>query len=827
MLSERTAKENARLAAGLRNVSAGVTIVEPMASDGFRRTYVNPAFGAMTGYDPDELVGRDWQTLLGPDTDPDAVEKIIWALRNQEAAAVEILYYRKDGTPFWNEVSLAPVFIADGTLNFYLCMHVDVTARVRVRLTLEERTSMLADAERIAHLGHWTWEIKTGRVWWSDEVYRLHGLDPARTQPTFKALLASYHHKDRAAAERILREAADSGAAFAYDARLVRPGGEVRWVHIEGRHVTRVSGATCLFGIMQDITQQRDAEEAIKGREEKYRRLMETVPLGIKEIDTQGRIIYANPVHDLELGYSSDEMIGASVFDLIPDENSRRQALTEFRNVINGRQAHFTSAYRTAAGKIVDVEVRAAATRDSHGRVDSIITVTSDITERLSYEKRLRQLAYYDGLTDLGNRRLFREYLETALSRNGQGRIVAVALINVDNFKLINEAFGRETGDFVITSLAKRLQRGVADGEQIGRVDGDELGIVIAGSRDRGALVGRLRDLKSALEGPLDWEGRRIDVSLSVGAAVWPQDAADGDQLLQAADTALRDVKQHEPGSVRFYSAEMKTAAEEFMVMRSRLREARGRSEFFVEYQPQVELHSNRIVGFEALVRWRTPQGKIVPPSEFIPVAEETGDIVPLGWWVFATVCEQINAWKAAGLRLAPVSVNLSARQVLQDDLAPRVAKILQGTGVNSRYVQLELTETALMVDSRGALRRMQEISDLGIGMALDDFGTGYSSLSHLSRFPIETLKIDRSFIVEMTRSTKQASLVSAIIAMGNQLGLDVMAEGVETERQLRFLKSHQCDMAQGFYYSRPVSAADATDMLKLGVIRPLLVEAM
>ncbi|HET7369901.1 MAG TPA: EAL domain-containing protein [Gammaproteobacteria bacterium] len=817
---------NGRLAIALHNAAGGVTIVEPSDGDGFRTVYANPAFERMTGYGAAELIGRDWQVLHGADTDPEAVEKAIWALRGHEPATVEFLYYRKNGTPFWNQVNLTPIFDAGGTLDFYLCMHADVTERVRVRLTLEERTAMLADAERIAHLGHWSWELETGRVWWSEEVYRMRGLDPARTQPTLELTLSSYHPGDRDAAQRILRHAADEQVPFSYDTRIVRPGGEIRHAHIEGRHVTRVSGASWLFGIIQDVTEQRQADDALRRREEQYRRLMETVPLGIKEIDTRGRIIYTNPVHDLDLGYSREEMIGKSVFDLIPTENLRGEAVRHFRTVLQGRPVQFNTAYRAADGKVIDVDVRAAATRDSRGRVDSIITVTTDITQRLGYEKRLRQLAYYDSLTGLGNRGLFREYLDQALSAE-PGRILAVALINVDNFKIINEAFGRETGDFVINSLASRLQQCAADGEQIARMGGDELGVIIAGSRDRSSLVRRLRDLKSALESPLEWQGYRIDLSLSVGAAAWPHDAGGPDELLQAADTAVRDVKENEPGGIRFYSAAMKTAAEEFMVLRSRIREALARDEFFLEYQPQVDLDTNRIVGFEALVRWRTPQGKVIQPDRFIPVAEESGDIALLGWWILKTVCAQINAWKHTGLTVVPVAVNLSARQLLQDDLAGRVGEILRSAGVDSRHIQLELTETALMADSRGALRRMEEISDLGISMALDDFGTGYSSLSHLARFPIETLKIDRSFIVEMTRSTKQASLVSAIIAMGNQLGLDVMAEGVENERQLRFLKSHQCDMAQGFYYSKPVSAADAADLLRAGIIRPLLLESV
>jgi diguanylate cyclase (GGDEF)-like protein len=433
-------------------------------------------------------------------------------------------------------------------------------------------------------------------------------------------------------------------------------------------------------------------------------------------------------------------------------------------------------------------------------------------------------LAYYDDLTGLGNRRLFRELLEFALAVGRSSHLLAVVLVNVDGFKIINEALGRATGDVVVKTLAERLREWGGDTEQVARLGGDELGVLLAGNRDRPALARRLRDLKQALEAPLEWEGNRVDISLSLGAAVYPRDANEVDGLLQAADTALRDAKQLEPGSIRFYNAEMKTAAEEFIVLRRRMREAFERNEFFLEYQPQVDLRTDRIVGFEALARWRTSDGNIIPSARFIPVAEKTGDIVPLGRWILATACAQINEWAAAGLGIVPVSVNLSARQLLQDELASEIAGILHQARVDSRYVQLELTETALMVDSRGALRRLQELNDLGITLALDDFGTGYSSLTHLSQFPIQCLKIDRSFIVEMTRSTKQASLVSALIAMGNRLGLDVLAEGVEDRRQLRFLKSHQCDMAQGFYYSEPISARTAGELLRAGA--PLPVQA-
>lgn len=819
-------EENARLAAAVRHSTSGIVIAQPVGGGGFSIVYVNPAFEQITGYSAAEVAGRDCRLLQGPDTDPDVVAAMHEAMRQREPIKVEVLNYRKNGATFWNGLSLTPIFNADGSLNCYVGALTDVTEPVGMRLMLQERTQMLAEAERIAHLGHWSWEIDSGRVWWSDEIYRIRGLDPAGVEPTMEVTLGSYHPDDREAAHSILLRAARYRSRFAYDVRVLRPDGELRYAHVEGRFLSRgAHGTGSLFGIFQDVTERRLAQEALQHREEQYRRLMETVPLGIMEMDTGGRITYTNRAYDTQLGYGKDALLGARLTDLTAGEGLGRDAQAQFDRLLKrpDRTAHFVSAYRTVDGGSIDVEVRAAATRDGAGKAASVIAVASDITQRLNYEKRLRQLAFYDALTGLGNRALFRDMLQAEIGAAGsRPRTLAVAFINVDGFKVVNEAFGRGTGDFVVKTLAARLQAGAADGERIARVGGDEFGVLMLGSGNRRDLVRRLNTLKNLLETPIEIDDNRIDVSLSVGAAVCPQDGHEVELLLQGADTALREAKQHEPGGIRFYNAEMKTAAEEFMTLRSRLREARLSSEFFLDYQPQVELRGDRVIGFEALLRWRTADGSIVPPSKFIPIAEQSGDIVTLGWWIIETVCMQIGAWKAAGTEILPVSVNVSARQFLQDDLPHVVARLIQEANIDPHYIQLELTETTLMADSRGTLRRMQELNDLGVSISLDDFGTGYSSLSYLSQFPIHCLKIDRSFIVEMTRGTKPAAMVSAVIAMGHRLGLDVMAEGVETERQLAFLKSHQCDLAQGFYYSRPIAAAAAARLMQSGARLPL-----
>jgi EAL domain-containing protein (putative c-di-GMP-specific phosphodiesterase class I) len=298
-----------------------------------------------------------------------------------------------------------------------------------------------------------------------------------------------------------------------------------------------------------------------------------------------------------------------------------------------------------------------------------------------------------------------------------------------------------------------------------------------------------------------------------------PQDGETAEALLRNADNALLEVKRQDPGALRFYNAEMKALAEEYLTLRGNLRRATTEGEIYLEYQPQVELLGGKVSGLEALARWRTADGTLISPTKFIPIAEQSGEILMLGSWLLEAACRQAVSWQNLGIALTPLTVNVSPRQFLQDDMVTTVRAILDRTGLDPNLLQLELTETALMTDSPGILQRMDALANIGVGFSLDDFGTGYSSLSYLNRFPIRIIKVDKSFIAGIPDDARQAAIVNAVIAMGHELGIKVVAEGVEAARQGEFLREAGCDLAQGFYYSRPLSADACADILRVGSV--------
>ncbi|HLW74505.1 MAG TPA: EAL domain-containing protein [Gammaproteobacteria bacterium] len=822
---EKLLSEHIMLGAAVGQSPAGVMVTAPPAEgEGYAISYVNPAFTRITGYELEEVRGRDWSLLYGEETSEETRQAIRQALERQSSLQTEIINYRKDGGKFWNDLSISPVLDEAGKLKFFVGVLTDISERVRTRDRLEEQATMLAEAERLAHLGHWRWDIGTNKLSWSEEIYRIRGLDPRKIDPDFNRTLSTYHPDDQPYVEKFVRHAASTHESVEFEARIVRPDGQIRHVRVKGQYSPPTPDANeSVFGIFQDITAQKESEAALRRSERQYRRLMEAVPHGIKEIALDGVITYANQAHHEMLGYSPGGLVGKRVFDIVADVQERAQAEQRFRQLVAGERPSmsFASRYLTADGRAIDVQVDAVISRNESGAINGVISVTTDITERVQSEKRLRYLAFYDPLTGLGNRVLLTEHLGEQFQYAKQGKRVAVALFNVDGFKIINDVLGHDAGDSVLREFGARLSAAFGGAEGVARLGADEFAAVVTGGEDREALRERLEAVKEALEEPLQLPASRLDLRVSMGVAMAPQDGDSAETLLRNADNALLEVKRQDPGSLRFYNAEMKALAEEYLTLRGSLRRAAIQGEIYLEYQPQVELIGGKVAGLEALARWRTAAGVLIPPAKFIPIAETSGDILLLGNWLLEAACRQAMSWRNLGVPLTPLTVNVSPRQFLQDDMVATVRAILDRTGIDPHMLQLELTETALMTDSSGVLERMDELADLGVSFSLDDFGTGYSSLSYLSRFPIRTIKVDKSFVAGVPDDARQAAIVNAVIAMSHELGIKVVAEGVEAARQGEFLREAGCDMAQGFYYSHPLPADACAEILRIGSVTP------
>lgn len=441
-----------------------------------------------------------------------------------------------------------------------------------------------------------------------------------------------------------------------------------------------------------------------------------------------------------------------------------------------------------------------------------------DITNRKQAEERLNYLAHFDLLTNLPNRILFRDRLGLAIARAPwQKRAVAVLFLDLDRFKVINDTLGQAGGDLLLKAVSERLVSSVREGDTVARLGGDLFGLILDDLAQPADSFRVSQKILDALSKPIELKGQEIFVSVSIGIAICPNDGQEMDQLMKHADTAMSRAKEQGGNNYQLYSPIMNQSATKRLALENNLRHALERGEFVLHYQPKVDLATGRIVGMEALVRWKSPELGMISPAEFIPLAEETGLIVPIGEWILRTACAQNKAWQRMNLPPIRMGVNLSVRQLQRQTLIGTVAHLLNETGLDPNYLELELTESIIMKSSESTMAELRELHLGGIEISIDDFGTGYSSLSYLKRLPIDSLKIDKSFVQDVTTDPDDAAIVTAIVTMAHSLKLKVVAEAVETVEQLEFLRSLKCDRMQGYLFSKPLPAEEVTSLLVSG----------
>ena len=437
--------------------------------------------------------------------------------------------------------------------------------------------------------------------------------------------------------------------------------------------------------------------------------------------------------------------------------------------------------------------------------------------ERKRYQVQLEHQANYDALTGLPNRNLLHDRLQQAVQAKRAARNIAVVFMDLDHFKLVNDSLGHGMGDRLLKAMAERLRAILREGDTVGRVGGDEFVLILNDQANEEVVFRTLQRVAADVTEPIVIDGKELYVSFSAGVSLYPQDGRDVDTLLRNADAAMYRAKEHGRNNFQFYTAEMNERVSDRLALESALRRALERREFALHYQQKVDLRSHAIIGAEALVRWSHPEWGLVRPARFIPIAEETGLIVPLGEWVLGEAARQARAWRDAGLDPGVVSVNLSARQFRKDGLVRTVSRILEETGLEPAALEMELTESMVMHNVENAIATLQGLKSLGVTLSVDDFGTGYSSLSYLKDLPIDTLKIDRSFVRDIGTGADadDGILAQAIISLGHALHLKVIAEGVETDAQVHFLRRHGCDQVQGFLYGEPVPPAEFARLLE------------
>ncbi|MBD2059502.1 EAL domain-containing protein [Oculatella sp. FACHB-28] len=688
-------QENSRLASAIANITTGVVITDPKQPNN-PIIFANPGFTAVTGYTQEEVLGSNCRFLQGKETDVTTLQQLREAIAQACPHTCVLLNYRKDGTPFWNELSVNPVFDSQGELTYFVGLQTDVSDRKQSEAALRESEERYALAVRGANDGIWDWNLKTSEIYFS---------------PRWKSMLGY---------------------------------------------------------LDEEITNQLDE--------------------------------WFERVHPEDLDWVKVK-IAAHLDGLTP----------HFEN--EHRMLHRDGTYRWMLS-------RGLAVRDAKGKATRIAGSQTDITTHKQAEEQLLHDAFYDALTGLPNRALLTDRLKQVvqMAKRDSSYQFAVLFIDVDRFKVINDSLGHMLGDELLMAIAQRLCDCLRPTDTVARLGGDEFVILLEDINDVNSVTTIADRVQQELTLPFSLNGHEVFTSASIGIALSETGYELPEDLLRDADTAMYRAKAQGRARYEIFNTGMHVRALALLHLETDLRRAIAadqltgdRQEFQLYYQPIVSLKTRCVVGFEALLRWQHPTRGFISPIEFIPIAEETGLIIPIGDWVLREACRQMQIWHAEFPMKLPLSlsVNLSSKQ-FTPRLIRQIERVLQDTHLDTRSLRLEITESALMENLESAADLLAQVRSLGIQLSMDDFGTGYSSLSYLHRFPIDTLKIDRSFIKKVDADGEQLAIVRTIITLAWNLGMDVVAEGVETLKQLAQLRSLKCEYGQGYLFSKPLDSQAA-----------------
>lgn len=531
--------------------------------------------------------------------------------------------------------------------------------------------------------------------------------------------------------------------------------------------------------------------------------------------DSSGMVEFINPSYEREIGYTIDELREMPSFGMCAPESAT--VVDEIRHVITaGHTWHGEVTILRKDGSTVVEDVNITPVTNPRGQIEHYIAIHRNITDKKLYEQQLCHIAHHDSLTGLPNRLLFNDRLKQCLAqaaRNANG--MAVLFLDLDRFKQINDTLGHSAGDILLQSVSERLQNCIREADTIARMGGDEFTIILSSINSIHDVESVARRTVEALSAPFVLSGKECFVTVSVGIGVYPVDGNDIDTLIRNADTAMYRAKEQGRNNFQFYTQTLNTAAAERARLEECLRQAVEREEFVLNYQPRADLHTGKVVGAEALIRWNHPQMGTVSPARFIPLAEETGLIVPISEWVVRTACRQSKLWQESGIGPVTISINTSAKDLRQPDAISRLKQLIEEAGLLPEYLEMEITEDTLMQGADLAVGVMEQLKDIGVKLSIDNFGTGYSSLTNLKRFPIDSVKIDQSFIRNLTTNQDDAEIARAVVGMAHSLRLRVIAEGVETIEQLSFLSDLECDEVQGYYISRPITDKEFEKIMK------------
>jgi len=761
-------------------------------------TFANQAWLRALGYSEQELVGQSFHFILSPNNSADLLGEID-AKTFEGGWRGECLQRRKDGTDFPVLLSTGRLTNREGHFAGVFGIARDITERKAAEQEILFKNILLEAQAETTIDGILAVDEADKIILSNREFAAIWGVPPTMLHAGDDNQLLQYVTNQIANPEQFLER-----VKYLYDHREEKTKDEIRLK--DGRTLDRYSSplidsAAKYCGriwYFRDITERIKAEERLQ----LWSRVLDQSAEGIFVCDPQKRILLVNKAFEKLTGFSADEAVSKTPRILHSGRQDRAFYADMWKSVSETGTWNGEMWNRRKNGEFYVEWLSISAVYDHKGAVTHYVGIFSDVTVRKQAEERIVHLANYDALTDLPNRVLLMDRLNQ-LTKAAQRRKskVAVVFIDLDRFKEVNDSLGHDAGDLLLQTLAKRLSGAVRDEDTVARLGGDEFVVVFQGLHEAREVTLLTQKLLSCLALPVTLNGYELAVTASLGISLYPDDATDGQAMIRNADAAMYQAKGAGRNAFHFYTSDLNDRALEILSMENALRRAIERQEFVLHYQPQINISSGAVVGAEALIRWNHPELGLVRPGKFISIAEERGLIVPIGSWVIEEATRQVGVWQDAGISI-PIAVNVSAVQFRQKDFLEQLANSVKKHGITPSRIELELTEGIIMRDAETTIKILEKLHDMGFQLSIDDFGTGFSSLNYLRRFPIDKIKIDQSFVSDVTQGESAKGIVTAVISLAKSLKLRVIAEGVQTKEQLEILRDLRCDEAQGFLFS-------------------------
>ncbi len=658
------------------------------------------------------------------------------------------------------------------------------------------------EAQALANIGHWELDLVANTLYWSDEVYRIFGLEPQEFDATYEAFLQHTYPEDRTKVNDAYTHSLQQKQGYYIEHRIVRKDGSVGFVEERCEHEFNADGeAIRSIGTVHDVTEKMMTQNELYLAAALFKKMND----GVMITDAMQRIITINAAFSKISGYELKEIVGKTPHVMSSGWHDKHFYEELWQAINTSGQWSGELIDRRKNGELYTAHLNIIAIHNTRGELTNYISIVNDISEKKQKETLIHNLAYFDPLTELPNRVLFQERVSRKIpSLKKNGKKMAIFFIDMDNFKNINDTYGHFTGDRFLIEVARLIKSLLHEQDTLARLGGDEFTVIMEDIDSLVDVASVAQKIIDTFDKPIKIENREFYTGASLGISIYPDDGKNYEELVKAADTAMYQVKESGKKGYKFYTRLMNEKITQRVLIENDLRGAIAREELFLEYQPKVNIATKSVYGMEALVRWNHPKIGLVRPDQFIGIAEESDQILPLGLWVAQEAMRQTKILHDAGMQLV-VSINVSSKQLEDPSFVDTICALAHDIGIDKSYVELEITESHIMKNVDYALEVLNVLDKRGFLLSIDDFGTGYSSLNYLKKLPTKTIKIDRSFVLDIDKNPDDRSIVAAIIAMARSLGKDVIAEGSETRAHIEALRSLECAKVQGYFFSKPL----------------------